>query len=79
MSSNNKSTDSSVAMIKFIVTMQKMKQDQSAPVPTTVYFMMFPDWFPPVYSGLKKCDTAVGPCCCGEFHRLGDKRNIVGI
>lgn len=69
MSSNDKSTDISIAMIKFVVGMEEIKKAVSC-------FVVLPEWFPPVYNGGVRCDVATGSCSCGAWHKNGEERDV---
>lgn len=73
MSPSNKSIDSSIATIKFIVGLERIRRKRFGK--NKIPFVCLPDWLR-VYNGGTRCDMAVGPCSCKAWHYLGEKRNV---
>lgn len=70
MSSSNKSTDSSVAVIKFVVGLDRIRQTLP-----DLDMIGIPDWMY-VHNGGVECDMAIGPCSCGAWHYTDEIRNV---
>lgn len=70
MSSSHKSTDSSVAIIKFVVGLERIRRTFP-----DLDIVGLPDWLF-VHNGGTECDMATGPCSCGAWHFIGEERNV---
>ena len=68
MSSSNQSTDSGVAIIKFVVGIERIRQTFP-----DLDIIGLPDWLL-VDNGGVRCDMAIGPCSCGAWHYTGEER-----